>query len=279
VRIRIISSTVAIAALIALVSATPALAQGRGGRGGPPAPTGPAPKTVDGKPDFSGLWQRPYTPDMSLGAVNMDGKPYALENPPAEGAQGRGGRGGGPRKLPYTAWGAEEWKNYDAAKLEYTGSCLPFGLTRSMNSPDPIQIMQSPQYLALLYEQNTWFKVFPLDGRPHKKDATPTWFGESVGRWEGDTLVVDTVNFNGKTKLDTNGHPMSDQLHTIERFHRRDLGHIDYVLTIDDPKTYTKRWDSVRTWTLRPEWEIMEYSCEENNKDILEGHIKAGVQP
>ncbi len=98
---------------------------------------------------------------------------------------------------------------------------------------------------------------------------------DSVGRWDGDTLIIDTIAFNGKTKIDKSsiGHPR-DQLHTIERFRRTDLSHIDYVLTIDDPKTYTKPWDSVRTWTLRPEWEIMEYSCEENNKSLREGRIK-----
>ncbi|HEX5430994.1 MAG TPA: hypothetical protein VFW83_03445, partial [Bryobacteraceae bacterium] len=142
------------------------------------------------------------------------------------------------------------------------------------NSPDPIQIMQNPKYLALLYEQNTWFKVLPLDNRKHDPDKVATWFGDSVGHWEGDTLVVDTTNFNGKTKLDTNGHPMSDQLHVIERFSRPDLGHINYEIVIDDPKTYTEKWKNDRTFNLRPDWEIMEYSCEENNKDFWEGRVK-----
>lgn len=270
---RICNSIIAAAVLaIAPLAAPIAFGQGRG----PQPPAGPAPKMADGKPDFSGLWQRPYTPDMSIGAVDLSGKPYPLENPPAADAEqkgGRGGRGGrAPRKLPYTAWGAEQWKNYDAATMDYTGSCLPFGLTRSMNSPDPIQVMQNPTYLSLLYEQNTWFKVIPIDGRKHL-DGVPTWFGDSVGTWDGDTLVVDTVNFNGRTKLDTIGHPMSGQLHTIERFQRTDLGHIAYEITIDDPKTFTEKWKNIRTFNLRPDWQIMEYSCEENNKDFLEGHI------
>ena len=94
------------------------------------------------------------------------------------------------------------------------------------------------------------------------------------GHWEGDTLVIDTIGFNGLTKVDTIGHPVSDQLHTIERFSRPEFGRIEYSLTIDDPKTYTKPWTSVRNWYLHPEWEIMEYSCEENNKDLYDGHIK-----
>src|SRR5665213_1118694 len=157
---------------------------------------------------------------------------------------------------------------------DYTGSCLPFGLMRSMNSPDPIQIMQSPKYVALLYEQNTWFHVIPID-KKHHDGATPTWFGDSVGHWDGDTLVVDTVNFNGRTRLDTIGHPHSNALHVIERFTRTDSLHIAYEVTVDDPKIFTKPWTNKRIFTIRPDWEIMEYSCEENNKDLYEGHIKA----
>jgi hypothetical protein len=108
----------------------------------------------------------------------------------------------------------------------------------------------------------------------HPKDPMPTWFGDSVGNWEGDTLVIDTIGFNGRTRLDTIGHPHSDQMHVVERWQRPDLGHINYEITIDDPKTYTKAWKNTRTFILRTDWQIMEYSCEENNKDFLEGHIK-----
>ena len=241
----------AAAALIWLAS----LAQGQMRRFEPPG--GPAPRLANGKPDFSGVWQSPRMADVTQ------------DMPCCKGV----------KQLPFTPFGKQQWDSYDAAKGDYTGSCLPFGLLRSVGGPHPIQIIQNEKYIAMLFEQNSWFHVTPIDGRPHLKDPDPTWFGSSVGHWEGDTLVIDSIAFNGKIRIDTIGHPVSDQLHTIERFRRRDLGHIDYVLTIDDPKTYTKPWDSVRTWTLRPDWEIMEYSCEENNKDILEGHIKAGVQP
>jgi len=264
----------------AVLAAVPVFGQGRGGY---KPPEGPAPK-LDGKPDFSGIWQRPYTPDMSITATNLDGKPYPPEkpgpagrgqvdpNPPA--ANGRGGGRGGPRVLPFTEWGLKQWKEYDPVNGDYTGACLPFGLVRSMNSPDPTQIMQSKEYMSILFEQNTWFKVFPLDGRPHDPNKTPTWFGDSVGHWEGDTLVVDTTNFNGRTRLDTNGHPHSDQLHIIERWQRPDLGHIKYEMIVDDPKAYTEKWKNERTFTLRTDWQIMEYSCEENNKSLWEGRIK-----
>jgi len=249
--------------------------------GAPKPPEGPAPR-LNGKPDLSGLWQRPYVPDMTV--TTPDGKtqvadPSLPNDPATENMKGRKGQALPPRKvLPFTEWGKAQWESYDAAKGDYTGSCLPFGLMRSMNSPDPIQIMQSDQYLSLLYEQNTWFKVFPLDGRKHR-DIVPTWFGDSVGHWEGDTLVVDTVNFNGKTRLDTTGHPHSDQIRIVERFQRTDLGHVAYEVTVNDPKTFTRPWKNTRVFTLRPDWEIMEYSCEENNKDFLEGHIKGGVNP
>jgi hypothetical protein len=98
--------------------------------------------------------------------------------------------------------------------------------------------------------------------------------GNSTGSWEGDTLVIDTTGFNEKTNLDTVGHPHSEQLHVIERFNRTDAAHISYEITIDDAKTYLKPWKNTRVFTLRPEWEILEYSCEENNKDLTDGHIK-----
>jgi hypothetical protein len=214
-------------------------------------PSGPTPRTAKGKIDLSGVWQKPYVPDMTKDGKNQKGFP----------------------DLPFTPWGEREWKTYDAAEGDYTGACLPFGMTRSMNTPEPMQFMQSDTYLAFLFEQNSWFTVVPIDGRKHG-DGIPTWFGDSVGHWEGDTLVVDTVNFNGKTRLDTIGHPHSDQLHLVQKFSRPDLGHLRYEVIVEDPKTFTKTWSNVRTFTLRTDWEMMEYSCEENNKDLWEGRVK-----
>jgi hypothetical protein len=214
-------------------------------------PAGLAPRTPAGKIDFSGVWQKPYVPDMA-----KDGKDQK-----------------GTAVLPFTPWGEAEWKKYDAAEGDYTGACLPFGMTRSVNTPEPMQIMQSDTYFTFLFEQNSWFAVVPIDGRPHRTGIA-TWFGDSVGHWEGDTLVIDTVNFNGRTRLDTIGHPHSDQLHLIQRFSRPDRGHISYEVIVDDPKTFTKTFTNTRTFTLRPDWEMMEYSCEENNKSLWEGRIK-----
>ena len=258
---------------------------GRGGGRGDNAPTGPTPRMPDGHPDLSGFWQRPYTPDMSIGAVDLNGKQFPLEDrehrgmpakaEPAAAEQAKGGRGGrgGPRMLPFTPAYLKNWETYDPTNGDYTGACLPFGLVRSINSPDPLQVMQQGTYLAELFEQNTWFHVFHIDGRPHGH-GVPTWFGDSTGHWEGDTLVVETNNFNGRTRLDTIGHPHSNALVVTERWTRRDLGHIDYEIMIHDPKAFTQDWKNVRVFTLNPKQEIMEYSCEENNKALFEGRIK-----
>ena len=237
-----------VATMLAFACALPMLAAGQEEYR---PPTGPTPRTASGKVDFSGVWEKPYVPDLT-----KDSKDFK-----------------GVADLPFTPWGEADWKKYDAANGDYTGACLPFGMTRSINTPEPMQIMQSDTYLAFMFEQNSWFTVAPIDGRPHRS-GIPTWFGDSVGHWEGDTLVIDTVNFNGKTRLDTVGHPHSDQLHLVQRFSRPDLGHITYEITVEDPKTFTKPFTNARTFTLRPDWEIMEYSCEENNKSLWEGRIK-----
>lgn len=227
-----------------------------GGVTSPPVPTGPAPRLANGRPDLGGVWERPYVPDMTK--------------------DGRGQKG--HAELPFTPAGLEDWKSYDAANGDYTGSCFPFGMSRSINSPTPMQIVQNDKYVALLFEQNTWFHVIPIDGRAHPKDPHPTWFGHSVGRWDKDTLVVDTIGFNGYTRLDTIGHPHSDALRLTQTFHRTDAGHIAYTISVDDPKMYAKRWKNERTFTLM-QGDLIEYSCEENNKDLRDGHIKAWTPP
>ena len=210
------------------------------------------PRLPNGKPDFNGVWERPYVPNMER--------------------DGAGQKGAGP--LPFTAEYAKIFKDYDPGKFDYTGHCLPQGLTRSMNSPFPIRIVQTNDLVAILYEAWNVFEIIHTDGRPHAKNPDPLWAGNPVGKWDGDVLVVDTVGFNDKTNLDTVGHPHSDAMHTVERFTRADDLHVAYEITVEDPKAFTKPWKNVRTFTLRPDWEVMEYSCEENNRDLTEGHIK-----
>src|SRR3954471_13674806 len=223
-------------------------------------PTGPAPRLPTGRPDFSGVWDHPYVPDMSA------------SNPRNPALQ----KGAG--EIPYSEAGLANLKAYDPAKNgDYTGMCMPFGLMRSMNSPYPIQIMQNDRYVAFLFEQSTWFHVVPFKTE-HAKDPNPTWFGESIAKWDGDTLVVDTVGFNGFTRLDTKGNPHSEQLHMVQTFTRTDAGHIAYAVTLDDPVYYTKPWTNERTLTLT-NGDLIEYSCEENNRALWEGRIKIWVPP
>jgi hypothetical protein len=222
----------------------------------PAQPSKPAPRTASGKPDLSGVWDHPYVPDMTKTAKDQRGH----------------------AELPYTTAGLQEWKAYDAANGDYTGSCMPFGMTRSFNAPYPIQFIQTDAYVAWLFELNTWFHIVPVDGKPLAKELEPTWFGTSAGRWEGDTLVVETAGFNGWTKLDTIGHPHSDGLRLVQTFRRPDFDHIVYSVTVIDPETYTKPWTNERTFT-RMDSGLIEYSCEENNKDLREGHIKMWTPP
>jgi hypothetical protein len=138
----------------------------------------------------------------------------------------------------------------------------------------PIQIIHNPKHIVIIPELQRAARIIPTDGRPHRSGIEPSYYGDSVGKWDGDTLVIDTVNFNGRTRLDTIGHPHSDQLHLVQRLSRPDFGHIVHEMIIDDPKTFTRTWSVTRTLTLRTDWEMMEYSCEENNKSLWEGRIK-----
>jgi len=223
------------------------------------APTGSAPRLSNGHPDLNGVWDHAYVPDMSLSAKNT--------------AQQKA-----PGPLPLTPAGTRNIDSYDPERDgDYTGMCMPYGLTRSFNGPFPIQIMQTDKHIGFLFEMGTWFHVAPLKGA-HSADPNPTWFGESIAKWDGDTLVVDTVGFNGWSRLDTRGHPHSDKLHVVQTFRRYDAGHMAYTVTVDDPVFYTKPWTNERTFTLTT-GELIEYSCQENNRSLLEGRIKPWTVP
>jgi hypothetical protein len=221
-------------------------------------PTGPAPRLPNGRPDFTGVWDHPYVNDMS-----MTGRNPAVQT--------------GAGQIPYTPAGLENIKAYDPANGDYTGMCMPFGLTRSMNSPYPIQIMQSDKHVAFLFEQSTWFHVAPFRNE-HPAEVEPTWFGHSIAKWDGDTLVIDTIGFNGFTRLDTKGNPHSDKLHVVQTLKHVDAGHVAYTITIDDPVYYSSPWKNERTFTLS-NGELFEYSCEENNRSLWEGRIKIWQVP
>ena len=125
--------------------------------------------------------------------------------------------------------------------------------------------------MVILYEFFGEVRQMFLDGRSLAKDPNPAWLGYSVGRWEGDVLVVETTGFNDKIWLDLYGHPSTESLHITERFRRRDFGHLDLQLTIDDPKTYTKAWTVALPLHLFPDGDLLEFVCNENEKDA--GHM------
>jgi hypothetical protein len=220
----------------------------------------PAPRLPNGKPDFSGSWNRPGVQDMTRTVTNANGTSNKGE----------------PNPLPFTTWGQAQWDNYDPVEYgDYTGSCMPFGWIRSF-TPHPMQILQNNEYITFLFEQSTMFQVVNTEGLAHRKNWPPTWFGDSRGSWDGDTLTIDVVNFNGYQKLGTIGHPMSDESHLTMTFKRPDMGHIQFKWVLNDPKTYTRPISNERVFILTPDVEIMEYSCMENNLSAL---LDGGVKP
>ena len=224
----------------------------------------PTPRLPNGKPDFSGVWARPGTQDLTRTFTN------------ANGTSNRGE----PNPLPLTTWGQAQWDNYDPVKNgDYAGSCMPFGWIRSF-TPHPMQIIQNNEYISFNFEQSTMFQIVNTEGMPHRKDWPPTWFGDSRGRWDGDTLVIEAVNFNGWAKLGTIGHPMSDKAKITMTFKRPDMGHIEFKWVLDDPKTYTRPISNDRVFTLTPDVELMEYSCMEGNlQSLLDGVITPWTGP
>lgn len=219
------------------------------------------PRMANGKPDFTGVWDHPRVADVTRNGNSC-------------GANSPGCRQQGNGELAYTEWGLQQWQDV-AHRFDYSAHCLPWGYTRAWQTEYPGEILQNPDRLAILWESNNIFHVVFTDGRDHPKDLEPSWMGHSVGKYEGDTLVIDSVGFNGKTWLDTAEHPSSGALHVIERIHYLDPQHLSYQVTWDDPKTYTKPVNNTRIFTrMKPGQELMEYWCMENNKDLLEGHLR-----
>ena len=142
-------------------------------------------------------------------------------------------------------------------------TCAPIGFPIIFLYPLPMQIVQSPGEVLMLFEWDSLRHQIFTDGRPHDMTLGPLWMGDSIGHWEGDTLIADTVNFNDKTWLDRIGHPHSDALHVVERFQRKDHEHMLVDITIEDSKAYTKPWTTQIQFGLRPKWTLAEQFCED----------------
>jgi len=246
---------VALASAAFLVAASPAHAQWLNlpTPGIPRLPNGaanlkaPAPKTADGKPDFSGIWRAPT------------GK--YLANLAADGLQ-----------VPMTPWAQQIFKQrtQNNAIDRPSASCLPHSVTDFDAHQTPRKVLQSPGLIVMLFESYHSYREIFTDGRTLPKDPEPAWFGYSVGHWEGDTLVVETNGINEKTWLDDAGHPHSDALRLLERFRRVNFGRMDVQITITDAKAYTRPWTVAFQWELMPDTELLDWVCE-NNKyfDVL----------
>jgi Carboxypeptidase regulatory-like domain len=195
-----------------------------------PVPTGPAPRALDGHPDLSGVWGPVRLVEMG--------------------------------KYEMLPWAQAEMKRPD--RISPNAFCLPQGPVLGGNVP--FKFVQSPQTIVALTEDIFTYRQFHMDVHEHPKDGDPTWMGHSIGRWEGDTLVVDSANFNNKSWTPL-GRPHTDKLHLVERFRRPDAGHLEYEMTIDDPGTYTHPWTIKFASNLLVGEEIGEYICTENEQD------------
>jgi hypothetical protein len=255
--------------LFAVMATSPlAVAQGTASALQTPAPDPGAKQTYSlnavGKPDISGIWilKGSGAPGEPLEKTKFSGSvpeselwrtTYArphLSNP----------------LPPFQPWAEAKYKA-TTPDQDPELTCVPPGIPATLLEPFPFEILQVPGKIFMLFEYDHLVRPIYTDGRPIPADADPTYMGQAVGKWEGDTLVVDTVAFNEKTWLDATGLPHTAALHVTEHLRRLDHNTLEDLITIDDPKTYTKPWTVRKVYDLKPKWEIMEYECEENNKE------------
>ncbi len=243
-------------------------------RDGKPNLTAPAPHAPDGKPDLSGVWQTELTPpsESPLGKADYfvvpgdDPRTFSkyFWNILADFK---------PEESPLRPEAAELLRKNRATAITPTSKCLPPSIPAAdMLSYYPFKIIQTKGVTMVLYEAWNSYRQIYTDGRKLPADPNPSWLGYSVGRWEGDTFVVDAAGFNDKARLDGGGHPRSEALRLQERFHRRDFGHMDVRITVDDPKLYTKPFTVKVTEVLLPDSDVLETICSENEKDLA--HLK-----
>jgi len=246
-----------LACFLALGVAVSAAAQYRDlAANGPKAPPKPVPKTADGHPDFNGFWKG-----------TRDTKPAGNIAKDLPGL-----------KLPLTPEGEAAWKHNVTATIDPESLCIIGGIPRHNASGLPFMVMQTPKAVAFLYFYS-YYRLIPVDGHQHSDDPDPSFFGEEIGRWEGSTLVIDSIGFKDtQVWIDENANPHSDALHVVERWTRPDADHIHVDTLIEDPKFYTSPFHYQRTWVAgAPGQTLAEYSCSENNVD--REHLGFGPGP
>ena len=220
---------------------------------GKPNLSAPAPRLADGKPDLSGVW------------LVKNGSFYLTSGLKPEEMQ---------------PWAAALYKQREADFRRDTDGihCLPPGPKAGIGLGNfPMKIVQTPNLVVALYEYQTIFRQIFTDGRGLPEDANPTWMGYSVGRWDGDTLIVTTAGYNDRTSIDLAGHPHTEALRMTERYRRRDVGHLDVQVTLEDPKAYTRPWTLPMEFDLIPDGQLIEYVCE-NERDQVHLVGKSGEE-
>jgi hypothetical protein len=228
-------------------------------RDGRPNLSARAPRTADGKPDFSGVWQN--------GGYGPPGGEGLGATPKTVFFDLSFGMGGPP---PFQPWAAKlaAQRKHDEAKDNPDARCLPLGPLQMLAHPLPKKILQSPGLVVILHERNMEFRQIFTDGRPLPEDPQPSWYGYSSGRWEGDTLVVETIGLRDGLWADFYGSPLTDQARMTERFRRPNYGTLEVRVTIDDPKAYTKPWTVNVNQHIALDTDLLEYACLENEKDV-----------
>jgi hypothetical protein len=233
---------------------------------------GPAPRTPDGKPDLSGIWKFVDSPDARPGSPP----------PPGTRSAGIGVRIPGLLQffdigstlkdgLPFQTWAAELRSQRVAQNNRDNpdAHCLPVGLMQLHTHPEPRKIIQSPKLIVILYEANAGVRQIFLDGRALPgKDAEPWWYGYSIGKWDGDTLVVESSGFRDDGWLDVEGSPLTESGKITERFRRVNYGNMEIEVTVDNPKAYTKPWTVKVHHRIMLDTDLIEFVCQENEKDV-----------
>jgi hypothetical protein len=238
---------------------------------GKPNLNGPAPRTPEGKPDFSGIWQYERPPEPPGQSAPPPQAPGPNDNIiPLSVRRSQFWNLGASFKdgLPFRPWAAELHRQRveENSKENPDAHCLPLGVMQLHTHGQPRKMVQTPGLIVIIYEANSGLRQIFTDGRPMPKDPEPWWYGYSVGKWDGDALVVESAHFRDLGWLDVEGSPLTDQGRIIERFRRPDYGHLEIEVTIDDPKAYTKPWTVTVHQKLMPETDLIEFICQENEK-------------